>query len=268
LDFEAINNFARWSRVSYNGERNSGMVPTRVTEGERVRKPSVDTSAIVNKENRGLTPPLANRSVLPAFDAIGTRPEFHPHSCRKYKVVPIMPSQQLPRELFQEIRQLAANWGRIVSRRTFGDDGPGIDTDFDNVEQLTELRGALPLYPLVDQERDGVPRRLIVYRRGTRKYVRLRADRQGRLLLAPLRLLVGLRDERVVCWDADTGEELGDVEAMDQARRRAEVIGEAEALARRAAEAALAEAQVCIRELESQTRHKLGKRSPRGGNRT
>ena len=134
--------------------------------------------------------------------------------------------------------------------------------DNDVVTKVHEYyRAGVPLYLLVDQERDGALRRLIVYRRGARKYVRLRADGQGRLLLAPLRLRVGLRDERVVCWDADSGAELGDLSALAQER-------DAEAQARQIAEAALAEVQARLRELESQTRHKPGKRSPRGGDRT
>ena len=64
----------------------------------------------------------------------------------------------------------------------------------------------------------------------------------------------GLRDERAVCWDADTGEEIGDLSAMVQAR-------DAEAQARQAAEAALAEAQARIRELEARVR-RGGRRGP------
>jgi hypothetical protein len=52
------------------------MVQTRVTDGERGRKPPVDTSAIVTRRTGGLRPPLARRSVLPAFDPIGTAPKF------------------------------------------------------------------------------------------------------------------------------------------------------------------------------------------------
>jgi hypothetical protein len=40
-----------------------------------------------------------------------------------------------PDEL-QELRHLAAQWGRIVARRAFGDDGPGLDVDFDMMEQI------------------------------------------------------------------------------------------------------------------------------------
>ena len=40
-----------------------------------------------------------------------------------------------PEELL-EVRHLAAQWGRIVARRAFGDDGPGLDVDFDTLEQI------------------------------------------------------------------------------------------------------------------------------------
>ncbi|HEY7428160.1 MAG TPA: Uma2 family endonuclease [Gemmataceae bacterium] len=114
--------------------------------------------------------------------------------------------------------------------------------DNDVVTKVREYyRAGVPLYVIVDQERVGGPRHLIGYRRGARKYVRLRPDAQGRLLLGPARLRLGLRDERAVCWDADSGEEIGDLTAMVQARQ--------------AAEAALAAAQARIRELEAQARH-------------
>ena|SRR5438046_6786013 len=40
-----------------------------------------------------------------------------------------------PAELL-ELRHLAAQWGRIVARRAFGDDGPGLDVDFEMMEQV------------------------------------------------------------------------------------------------------------------------------------
>jgi hypothetical protein len=40
-----------------------------------------------------------------------------------------------PTEL-QELRDLAARWGKIVARRAFGDDGPGLDVDLDAMEQI------------------------------------------------------------------------------------------------------------------------------------
>ncbi len=46
-----------------------------------------------------------------------------------------------PQEL-HELRQLAAQWGKIVARRAFGDDGPGLDVDFDTMEQIAQAAAA------------------------------------------------------------------------------------------------------------------------------
>ena len=46
-----------------------------------------------------------------------------------------------PHEL-NELRHLAAQWGKIVARRAFGDDGPGLDVDFDAMEQLAQAAAA------------------------------------------------------------------------------------------------------------------------------
>jgi hypothetical protein len=40
-----------------------------------------------------------------------------------------------PEEIHQ-LRCLAAQWGKIVARRAFGDDGPGLDVDFATMEQI------------------------------------------------------------------------------------------------------------------------------------
>ena len=49
-----------------------------------------------------------------------------------------------PDELLQ-LRALAAQWGKIVSRRAFGDGGPGLDVDFRTFEQTVPgPRGAAP----------------------------------------------------------------------------------------------------------------------------
>jgi hypothetical protein len=42
-----------------------------------------------------------------------------------------------PEEL-QELRHLAAQWGKIVARRAFGDDGPGLDVDLAAMEQIAQ----------------------------------------------------------------------------------------------------------------------------------
>jgi hypothetical protein len=47
-----------------------------------------------------------------------------------------MARRTLTPELLQEIRDLAAGWGKIVARRAFGEQGPGLDVDFDTMEQV------------------------------------------------------------------------------------------------------------------------------------
>jgi hypothetical protein len=46
-----------------------------------------------------------------------------------------------PQEL-HELRLLAAQWGKIVARRAFGDDGPGLDVDFNAMEQIAQAAAA------------------------------------------------------------------------------------------------------------------------------
>jgi hypothetical protein len=41
-------------------------------------------------------------------------------------------------EEIHELRQLAARWGKIVARRAFGENGPGLDVDFSMMEQIAQ----------------------------------------------------------------------------------------------------------------------------------
>ena len=50
-------------------------------------------------------------------------------------------TQISPQDL-QNIRTLAAQWGKIVARRTFGDQGPGLDFDFTALEQVAAAAAA------------------------------------------------------------------------------------------------------------------------------
>jgi hypothetical protein len=122
-------------------------------------------------------------------------------------------------------------------------------------------RAGVPLYAIVDLQRAGGPRRLLGYRRGKRRYLPLKLDAEGRLPLEPLGLLLGLRDNRAICFDAATGEAIPDLSGMARARQQAEQERVAEALARQQAEAALAAAEARIRELEAQATRR---RPPRG----
>jgi hypothetical protein len=45
-------------------------------------------------------------------------------------------------EQLQEIQRFAAQWGKIIARRAFGDDGPGLDVDLQAMEQLAHAAAA------------------------------------------------------------------------------------------------------------------------------
>jgi hypothetical protein len=55
---------------------------------------------------------------------------------RKYKAAQAMAHPQLTPQKIQEIRDLAAQWGKIVARRAFGDAGPSGPVSFQALEQL------------------------------------------------------------------------------------------------------------------------------------
>lgn len=47
-----------------------------------------------------------------------------------------MTTERFTPEELQELRQLAAQWGKIVAKRAFGEGGPGLDVDFRTMEQI------------------------------------------------------------------------------------------------------------------------------------
>src|SRR6266705_3222660 len=55
--------------------------------------------------------------------------ELLPRYCLNSKAGGIMAHRDFTCEELHELRRLAAQWGKIVSRRAFGDDGPGLDVD-------------------------------------------------------------------------------------------------------------------------------------------
>ena len=103
----------------------------------------------------------------------------------------------------------------------------------------------VPWYVIVDQEEEDGPRHLVGYRHAKKEYESLTPDDQGRLHMESVGLLIGLRDERVVCWDDRTGEELENFTAVSRARQQA--VKE------------LAVARARIAELEARERVRLGK---------
>ncbi len=140
-------------------------------------------------------------------------------------------------------------------------------------------RAGVRLYVLVDQRREDGPRQLIAYEHRADGYVEMPFDADGRLTLARVGIRLGLRGERVVCWDAASDQELGDyvgvcrlleqeiaarAEAERQARETPAARREAErrekesADARREAEREAKEARDRVRELEEQLRRLQG----------
>jgi hypothetical protein len=69
-------------------------------------------------------------------------------------------SKLTPQEL-QNIRDFAAQWGKIVGRRAFGDDGPGLDVDLTTLEQVAAAaaRGLTEgtLTTLLEQQAQALP---------------------------------------------------------------------------------------------------------------
>jgi hypothetical protein len=65
-----------------------------------------------------------------------------------------------PQEL-QNVRDLAAQWGKIVARRTFGDAGPGLDVDLLTLEEVAHVaaRGLTEgtLTALLEQQAQALP---------------------------------------------------------------------------------------------------------------
>jgi hypothetical protein len=47
-----------------------------------------------------------------------------------------MPFTRAQSDDLASLRDMASGWGRIVARRAYGDDGPGLDLDFDSIEGL------------------------------------------------------------------------------------------------------------------------------------
>jgi Uma2 family endonuclease len=113
-------------------------------------------------------------------------------------------------------------------------------------------QAGVPLYVIVDQKGEEGPRQLLAYRHTPEGYVLEELDEYGRVLLEPLGLRLGLKDNRVVCFDAQTGDELGDYTQEHEARQAAEQDRQREAQARQAAEQRLREVEAELRRLRGE----------------
>ena len=97
-------------------------------------------------------------------------------------------------------------------------------------------RAGVPLYVVVDQEREDSPRRLRVYRHQPHGYIEEPVAPGERVPLGTTGILLGLKDEHVVCYDQPRGKELGDYAKVSQQLRKAERAQRNEAAARQVAE--------------------------------
>jgi hypothetical protein len=72
-----------------------------------------------------------------------------------------MATSRFTLEELDQLRALASQWAKIVSKRAFGDDGPGLDVDFRTFEQIAAAaahgltEGTLQL--LLEQQADKLP---------------------------------------------------------------------------------------------------------------
>jgi Uma2 family endonuclease len=122
------------------------------------------------------------------------------------------------------------------------------------VHKLREYhRVRVPLYVLIDEERENGPRTVVGYRYTAPRYVRMRPDRHGRVLLKPLGLWLAVEDQRAVCYDADTGQRFRDYGELCQARE-AERQAREESDARQRAEQRVRDLEAELRRLRGQTR--------------
>jgi Uma2 family endonuclease len=119
------------------------------------------------------------------------------------------------------------------------------DTRANDVERkpVDYHRLGIPLYVLIDQQRTHGARHLHGYRWTPSGYEELPLDAGGRLLLEVVGLQLALEDGWLVCYEAATGERVGDYQEMAEAlqeertaRQAAEERQRQEAAARQAAE--------------------------------
>ncbi len=127
------------------------------------------------------------------------------------------------------------------------------DTRTNDVDRKPEHyhRAGVRQYVIVDQQREDGPRQIVDRRWTADGFVIEPADSNGRVRLDSLGLLIGLRDNRVVIFDAATGDELREYAGEYASRVAAEEDARKEKLAR-------SQAEDRIRELEEELRRARG----------
>jgi len=62
-----------------------------------------------------------------------------------------MPFTKAQSEDRSDLRDLAYGWGKVVSRRAYGEQGPGLDIDFDSIESLAVEIGQAVIKGAIEQ---------------------------------------------------------------------------------------------------------------------
>lgn len=62
-----------------------------------------------------------------------------------------MPFTKAPSDDRAALRDTAYGWGKIVARRAYGDEGPGLDLDFDSIEALAVDMGQAVIRGTVEE---------------------------------------------------------------------------------------------------------------------
>jgi len=130
----------------------------------------------------------------------------------------------------------------------------------DVVDKFREYHQArVPIYIILDHEKDDDPWVIRAYRWDPQGYVPLPLAEDGRLWLEDLNLWLAVDGHNIRCFDGDTGEELGDYTAVEEKMRQWRARADAERVraeaekARAEAEKARAEAaETRLRDLEAE----------------
>ncbi len=61
-----------------------------------------------------------------------------------------MPFTKSPSDDPSDLRDMAYGWGEIVTRRAYGEEGPGLDLDFDSIESLAVDMGQVVIRGIIE----------------------------------------------------------------------------------------------------------------------
>jgi hypothetical protein len=98
--------------------------------------------SVYNKMNFSLTVEVMNSFVPSSPPSYHDEGNLVPRHRLNFKAGRSMARRSFTPEELHELRRLAAQRGKIVARRAFGDHGPGRDVDFATMEQIARAAAA------------------------------------------------------------------------------------------------------------------------------